>query len=48
MAASTFGDLASSSSNNVASSSSQGSGGGFVDGVVDTLAGFIASATGKK
>ena len=48
VAASTFGDLASSSSNNVASSSSQGSGGGFVDGVVDTLAGFIAGATGKK
>jgi len=48
VAASTFSDLASSSSNNVASSSSQGAGGGFVDGVVDTLAGFIASATGKK
>jgi len=48
VAASTFSDLASSSSNNVASSSSQGDGGGFVDGVVDTLAGFIASATGKK
>merc|ERR1719495_1087598 len=48
VAASTFGDLASSSSNNVASSSSPGSGNGFVDGVVDTLAGFIASATGRK
>merc|ERR1712072_1160839 len=48
VAASTFGDLASSSSNNVASSSSPGSGNGFVDGVVDTLAGLIASATGRK
>jgi len=48
VAASTFGDLASSSSNNVASSSNPGAGSGFVDGVVDTLAGFIASATGRK
>ena len=45
VAASTFGDLASSSSNNVASTSGQG---GFLDGVVDTLAGFIATATGRK
>merc|ERR1719495_3049785 len=48
VAASTFGDLASSSSNNVASTSGQGFLDGFVDGVVDTLAGFIASATGRK
>ena len=47
VAASTFGDLASSSSNNVASTPA-GQGGGFVDGIVDTLAGFIATATGKK
>ena len=48
VAASTFGDLASSSSNNVASSSTPGTGIGFVDGFVDTLAGMIAGATGKK
>jgi len=48
VAASTFGDLAASSSNNVASTSSQGTGIGLVDGFVDTLAGFIATATGKK
>jgi len=50
VAASTFLDLESSSSNTVASSvASQGSGGGgLVGGIVDTLAGVIASVTGRK